>query len=57
MAGPHGSAMPGQVVDLEETQALQLINGGYAQPVVEVAMTEPPENTDARPKAKPRGRK
>ena len=63
MAGPYGSAMPGQVLDLEQTQSMDLVAKGYAEPVERgpVASFETislPENTDARPvKAKPRGKK
>ena len=61
MAGPEINGRPGQVIDVSETLGNNLITGGYAEliergPVIETAVIAPPENTDARPKAK-RGKK
>jgi hypothetical protein len=58
LAGPVLNAGPGQVIEVDESMALDLIKGGYALPlkkdVVEVATLEPVENA-AMPK--PRQRK
>jgi len=56
MAGPHGSAGPGQEITVDDENGKALITGGYAvpaKPAPESAMMSPPE-TEAMPKAKPR---
>lgn len=60
MAGPAGCVMPGAVIDLPDAQARQLLDGGYAVPVmqpaparqVESAVVEPPRNAMARRRGK-----
>ncbi|GIK15024.1 MAG: hypothetical protein BroJett002_37310 [Candidatus Brocadia sinica] len=56
MAGPAGAHNAGQIIDISETQAKELIQGGYAVAceipvkkavVVETATVQPPENTMA----------
>lgn len=62
MAGPDGSAMPGQIVTVDSGAGMSLIKGGYAELVergpvpVETAMIEPPEKADIRPHGR-RGKK
>lgn len=51
MAGPEGTAMPRQVVTVDDKTGLDLVRGGYAEPV-ETAMIAPMENADNRPKIK-----
>jgi len=64
MAGPDGSAMPGQEIAVDNVTGISLVNGGYADLVsrdpvgAETAMIEPMETTDANPvKAKARSKK
>lgn len=40
MAGAKYSAMPGQEIDLPEADAMQLIKGGFADPVIKPAIVE-----------------
>ena len=45
-AGPNGNYKPGQVVDMEDQQAKDLIKGGYAVPYV-----DPQKAADEKAKA------
>jgi len=56
MAGPNGSAMAGQVTDVPEALGNLLIKSREAE-LVEQAVTAPPENADARPKVRLRGKR
>lgn len=56
MAGPHSSAAPGQIIDVDEQTAKALTSGGYAfyvdKPPVfnqpEAAVIQPPETAVKR---------
>lgn len=63
MAGPHGVYNAGQIVDMPEAQAKELIGSGYAVAcempakkavVMESAMVQPPETTMMEPEVKKR---
>lgn len=63
MAGPAGTYNAGQVIDMPEAQAEELICGGYALAcempakkavVMETATVQPPETTMAEPEIKKR---
>jgi len=58
MAGPEGCFVPGQVIDVDEKKAKELISGGYAEAVeektvkpaeAEAAAIEPPEKAVKKP--------
>jgi hypothetical protein len=56
IAGPGLVATSGQVVDVADTMAIELIKGGFAVPAktaatVETATVEPQENAAQPPKA------
>ena len=51
MAGPDGSARPGQVLDMDKERAVALLEGGYAETVKtkpETATAKAPEQTVTR---------
>lgn len=63
MAGPDGTYNAGQIVDMTEAQAKELIQGGYAVAcempvkkavVIETATVQPPETTMTEPEVKKR---
>ncbi len=63
MAGPQGAYDAGQIVDMPEVQAKELISGGYAVAcdmpvkkamVMETAMVQSPETAMIEPEVKKR---
>lgn len=63
MAGPDGTYNAGQIIDMTEAQAKELIQGGYAVAcempvkkavVIETATVQPPETTMTEPEIKKR---
>ncbi len=58
MAGPEGTVLAGQIADLDDARARELIAGGYAEAVAEAKFAAPekatrePEETAVLPKPK-----
>ena len=44
MMGPNIRYMPGDVIDVEDSIGIQLINSRYAELITESQMIQPPEN-------------
>jgi hypothetical protein len=53
MAGPRGGYQPGQVVDVSEWEAVQLVNGGFAEMVTTPAPPKPPAPPQPAPPIPP----
>ena len=57
MAGPHGNAEPGQIIEVDAAVAADLIAGGFAEevagPAIEEAVIAPPEKAVARKRRNP----
>lgn len=49
LAGPHGNGQPGDRLTLDAQAERDLVEGGYAVPVQEVAAVAPPEVAQAAP--------
>lgn len=52
MAGPSGNYPEGSILETDKTQALELINGGYAQALEPIVEEEPKEEVKLPPKKK-----